>query len=110
MPSESIIARISAAFIKNYRITTLLFLSLLGLGFLSYTQLLKIEGFPAVQVPIVIVESQYFVNEAQRIDQEITTPLERAAAEIPEVTRVSSTTTPVGAFVVAEFDEDLSSD
>lgn len=110
MKSESFVARFSASFIKNFRITTLIFVSVLALGYVSYTRLLKVEGFPAVQVPVVIVESQYFVNDAEKIDDEITTPLEHAAAEIPEVTRVSSTTTPVGAFLVAEFDEDISSD
>ncbi len=110
MNSKSVVARFSVAFIKNYRITTLLFLSILALGYLSYTRFLEVEGFPPVEVPVVIVEGSYFINDARRVDLEVTVPIEKAAAELAEVTRVTSTTSPVGAVIVAEFDEDLSSE
>jgi multidrug efflux pump subunit AcrB len=105
----SAVARFSAAFIKNYRITTLLFLGILILGFFSYTRFLKIEGFPAVEVPVVFVEGTYFVNDADKVDRELTQPIEQAAAELSEVIEVTSTTTPVGAFIVAQFDENIAS-
>jgi multidrug efflux pump subunit AcrB len=104
----SAVARFSVAFVKKYRITTLLFLSILILGFFSYTRFLKIEGFPAVEVPVVFIEGQYFVNDATKVDQELTTPIELAASELSEVVEVTSTTTPVGAFIVAQFEEDTS--
>lgn len=108
--SESLVARFSATFVKRYRITTLLFLSILVLGFLSYTQFLKIEGFPAVEVPVVFVEGSYFVNDADKVNKELTTPIEQAANELAEITRLTSTTTPVGVFIAAQFEEDISSE
>ena len=100
MQRISAVARFSLAFIKNYRLTTLLFVGILGIGFLSYTRFLKVEGFPAVEVPVVIVEGTYFVNDAAQVDEDLTIPIEQAAGELAEVTRVTSTTTPVGAFFV----------
>jgi len=106
---SSAIGRFSSFFVKRYRITLLLFITIMAFGFFSYTGLLKIEGFPAVEVPVVFVQANYFVNDAAQINREVTTPIEEAAGELSEVKKVSSTTTPVGAMIVAEFDENISS-
>lgn len=106
----SLIGRFSTSFITRYRITVLLFLALLGLGYVAYTQWLKIEGFPPIEVPIVIVETDYFVNDANQVDQAVTQPIEHALNQIPQIIEVTSTTLPVGATVVARFDDTLTSD
>ncbi len=107
--NKSKIAKFSATFVKRYRITTLMFIAIMGLGFYSYNTLLKVEGFPAVEIPVVFVEGNYFVNDPDQVNDELTQPIEDAAAKLSEITRVTSTTTPVGTFIAAEFDDSVTS-
>jgi multidrug efflux pump subunit AcrB len=105
---KSAISKFSTFFVKRYRITFLLFVALLALGFASYNRFLTREGFPEVQVPIVVVQTPYFVNDAQKVDQEITTPIETAISDIKEINKIQSTTTENVSIIMVEFDQDFS--
>ena len=61
--------------IKQYRLTFSLLVALLIVGFLSYSKLLTKEGFPAFQVPIIVVTGTYLGVDQLQIDQEIGLPL-----------------------------------
>ena len=105
---KSLIAKFSTWFIKNSRVTFLLFLAFLILGTASYTKFLTREGFPDVQAPIVFIQTPYFVNDAQKVDKDITSPIEKAIADIQEIKAVESTTTEIFSAIIVEFDQDFS--
>lgn len=104
---KSLIAKFSTFFVKNSRVTFLIFVSFLILGYASYTNFLTREGFPPVQVPIVFIQTPYFVNSVEKVDKDITTPIEKAVADIKEIRKVSSTTTENFSFVIVEFNQDF---
>ena len=58
---------------------------------------------------VVFVKGTCFVNDAQRVDQGLTAPIETAAAKLSENTRLSSTTSPIGTLISAEFEDNLTS-
>jgi multidrug efflux pump subunit AcrB len=106
-PTEkSLIANFSTAFVKNPRVTFLLLIGILILGFTSYTRFLTREGFPAVDVPLVMIQTPYFVNDANQVDKDITVPIEKAISGIREIEEVTSTTTENFSIIIAEFDQD----
>lgn len=106
---HSAITRFSLFFIKSFRVTLILFLAILLLGGLSYTQFLKREGFPAVEVPFVSVSVPYFVDDIEVVDEEIAQPLEAELATIEEVSRVSTYVNPNGVTANVEFLEGITS-
>ncbi|MEX0621884.1 MAG: efflux RND transporter permease subunit [Candidatus Woykebacteria bacterium] len=107
---KSFLAKFSLWFLKNGRVTFLLFISLLAVGYVSYTKLLTREGFPAVQVPIVFIQTPYFVVDVEKVDREITSPIEKSIADLQEVKEINSTTTENISFVIVEFDQDFSTE
>lgn len=62
-------------FIRKYRITILLWLTIVLFGLASYTTLLKREGFPNVAIPVAVVSGTYFVNDSERVDSQVIIPL-----------------------------------
>jgi multidrug efflux pump subunit AcrB len=107
---RDIIANLSAAFAKGGRVSLILFVAIVAFGYLSYTTLLTREGFPAVQFPIGFVQTNYFVEDAEQVNEEVTRPLEVAISDIEEVTSISSTTTGNFSTIVVEFEADLTSE
>lgn len=102
---QTTISRVSEFFITRFRITILLFVGLLTFGILSYTQFLKREGFPVVNVPIIFVQSTYFVNDKALVNDAITNPIEEAIADIDGISAIQSTTTDNVSFISIELEE-----
>ena len=75
---RKLITNFSLAFAKNYRIILILFVATILVGYLAYTKFLKREANPAVEVPIVVLQTPYFVGDAEKVYQEVTKPLENA--------------------------------
>src|SRR3989338_3282745 len=100
------ITRFSIFFSRRARLTILLTLIVLGFGFISYTRLLNREGFPPVQVPIVFIQATYFINDASRVNDEITVPIESTISPLEEIKEIRSTTPSNGAFFVLELESD----
>lgn len=104
------IANISVAFAQNMRATLLLLVGIALLGASSYFVFLQRDGFPEVEVPIGVISTRNFVEDASENNEIITRPIELAIAEIPEVQQVTSTTTEDNVFLIAEFSTDITSD
>ena len=104
---KSSIAKFSTFFVKNYRTTILLFVGILVLGYGAYTNFLTREGFPTVQVPIVFIQTPYFVDNAEKVNKEVTTEIEEAISDIIQINEVQSTTGNNFSFIIVEFDQDL---
>ncbi len=106
----SLITRFSLFFVNNWRVSILAFLGISAVGLLSYTTLLKREGFPPIEVPVALVQTQYFVDDQNLVNEEVTEEIESAISGIEEVSRVSSTTADNFASIVVEFSEGTTSD
>ena len=107
---DSLIARFSMAFVKKSRITFLLFITIIGLGTLSYTTFLKREGFPPVEIPFTIVQTPYFVDDVQKVDKDITRPIEQSISDIKEIKQITSNTLDNFSIIFAEFTPETTSE
>ncbi|BCX14103.1 MAG: hypothetical protein KatS3mg085_635 [Candidatus Dojkabacteria bacterium] len=81
-----------------------------SLGSLSYTTFLQREGFPEVEVPVVVINVQNFTNDLEKNNKELTIPIEQALKEVSIMESFQSTTTPVGSFIIANVSPEFSSD
>jgi len=60
---------------NNPRKTALLWLVVVLFGAACYTTLLKREGFPSIATPLSIGTGSYFVDDAAKVDSEVSKPL-----------------------------------
>ncbi|BDQ05051.1 MAG: hypothetical protein KatS3mg084_0569 [Candidatus Dojkabacteria bacterium] len=102
---DNFITKLSIPFVKNIRFTLLLFVGIIALGWIAYTQFLRKEGFPSIQNPILIINGNYQVNDKYKVDKEFSGPIERQLAELKEVNKISSTTTDNGFVIVITLNE-----
>ncbi|MDW3180339.1 MAG: efflux RND transporter permease subunit [Acidimicrobiia bacterium] len=84
------LARFVQVFASRPRPSLLLWLVVLAFGVLSYLFLLPREGFPPVDVPISVGAGGYFVDDKDRVDEEVTVPLADAVLAIEGVESVQS--------------------
>lgn len=84
----TIIQKLSLGAYKKPRTTALIWLTVLLFGVLSYTTLLKREGFPTITTPFAIAQGSYLVNDAAKVDKEVATPLSRFLVTQPSVKTV----------------------
>lgn len=66
--------KLALFFFGRTKATAILALALTTFGILSYTTLLKREGFPPMDIPFSIGQSAYFVNDAEKVDKEVAKP------------------------------------
>lgn len=90
-PSDKLLAKLTIAFFKKAKLTIGIWLVLTIFGIASYTTFLRREGFPSVNIPLAIIGGTYFVNDAGKVDQDITKPLSDIALSQDSVSAVQST-------------------
>jgi multidrug efflux pump subunit AcrB len=106
-PSEKpkILQRFALFFFQRPRWTALFALAIATFGVLSYTTLLKREGFPAIDVPYAIAQSTYFVNDPSRVDSELAKPVSEFLLKQPEVETVQTNSLANFATIVVQYKE-----
>lgn len=82
------LANVSLFFYRHKALSLMLVLTLLIFGALSYTTLLKREGFPPIEVPVTLVKGTYLVDNAQQVDEKVAVPLSKILGEIDGVDSV----------------------
>lgn len=82
---------------------------LLALGIYAFTNALDREGFPPVNIPIAIVEANYFVDDVDLIDAELSQPVQQAYAELEGVEAIRTFSRDNGFVAVVEFETSFSS-
>ena len=102
------LTRFVTFFASKPRITAALWVAILSFGVVSYTTLLPREGFPSVQIPIVLVEGQYFVDDVEQVDEDLSVPLSDEISEVEDIKEVQAFARDNGLVVVAEFEEGTS--
>ncbi len=104
---ENFITKLSLVFIKRARLTVLVALFLLAFGYLSFSSFLKREGFPAVEIPVISIQTSYFANDAAKVDSEVTSPIENTVSEIPSIKEIRSFTSENFSFLSVTFEDDV---
>jgi multidrug efflux pump subunit AcrB len=99
-----LLPRITAFFFNRPFKTAIIWAILLVFGIVSYTTLLKREGFPSVSIPIVIVNGVYAVKDPALVDSDLAEPVSRIALKQSGVQSV--TTTSEGNFMNAVIQYD----
>jgi multidrug efflux pump subunit AcrB len=59
-------------------------------GTLSYTTLLRREGFPSVNIPFAVVNGTYFVNDPAQVDSNVAKPISDLALKQSSVSTVQT--------------------
>lgn len=90
LPKDRLLTKFTMIFFDRPRITALLWVALIIFGALSYTTLLRREGFPTVNVPFSFVNGTYFVNDPAKVDAQIAKPISDIALKEDDVKLVQS--------------------
>ncbi len=110
MSTKELISKFSGYFVRYFRVTIILFLSFLVLGYYSYTTFLDREGFPPTEVPVGVIQATYFVDDANKVNNQVTKPVEEAISEIEEVSKFQSQTLENISIISAEFSGEITSE
>ena len=86
-------------FYKRRSLTALLFAGLSIFGVISYTTLMRREGFPPINLPIASVQVVSFGGDAASVDTSFTVPIVDAVKQQPAVKEVTASSTDQGAGV-----------
>jgi multidrug efflux pump subunit AcrB len=87
---DKLLSRFTLAFFDRPRLTAVIWLVIAVFGFLSYTTLLKREGFPSVNIPLAITNGTYFVNDPAKVDSEVANPISEIALQRSDVSSVQT--------------------
>jgi multidrug efflux pump subunit AcrB len=91
VPQDKLLPRLTMFFFRRTRATAMLWLLVTLFGIMSYTVLLKREGFPSIAIPIVIVNGSYAVNSPEAVDVKLAKPVSQIALKQPDVQSVQTT-------------------
>ncbi|MGB4800978.1 MAG: efflux RND transporter permease subunit [Candidatus Saccharimonadales bacterium] len=83
--------RLTLFFFNRPRLTAGIALAIALFGVLSYTTLLRREGFPPINIPYAIGQGTYFGKDAATIDREVAGPLSDFLLKQPDVKTVQTT-------------------
>ncbi len=107
---RSIITRIATGATRRWQVTLAFFIVVLLSGVWAFGFGLNREGFPPINTPISVVGGTYFVDDAERVDEEVVQPLAEAFAQVDGVIEVSSEARPSSFGVFVEFEDSIDSD
>ncbi len=108
-PNTSIIAKIGLLTAKYWMVTLGLWLALLAGGFYAFFVGLDREGFPPVDVPIVVVDGAYFVDDPEVVDAQVTGPLQEAYSQVEGVEEVTTIALPSAFAIIIQFENGFTS-
>ncbi len=80
-PTDKLLPKFSLFFFDRPRTTAILWLIVAIFGVLSYTTFLRREGFPTINIPLVIVNGSYAVNDASKVDSDVAAKLGKIALQ-----------------------------
>ncbi len=86
-----VFASLAGFFYSKWRFSLLFFAALIALGAITYTSVIKREGFPPIQFPLSLVNGTYFVDDKSQVDEVITQPLSESLSVVEGVSEVRTT-------------------
>ncbi len=107
--NRSVITRLATTAASRWRITMALWGVVILIGLVAYGGGLAREGFPPVNLPIVVVDGTYFVDDTDAVDADVALPLQTAYGELEGVKEVQSFSLGNAFAVIVEFEDTFSS-
>jgi multidrug efflux pump subunit AcrB len=90
LPKDKLLPALSLFFFRRSRFTAMLWLLIAVFGVLSYTTFLKREGFPTINIPIIIVNGTYAVNDPAKVDSTLAGPISKVVLQQSGVSSVQT--------------------
>ncbi|MBX4191050.1 efflux RND transporter permease subunit, partial [Candidatus Saccharibacteria bacterium] len=87
---EKRLAKLSLFFFRKPRFMALAWLAIIIFGLLSYTTLMRREGFPTINIPYSIVSGSYLVGDPAKVDNDIAKPLSQIITKQKNVKTVDA--------------------
>ncbi len=104
-PTDKLLPKLTLSLFKRPKTVFFAWLVILVFGIVSYTTLLRREGFPSVDIPIAIVNSTYIVNDPAKVDNDIAKPVSEIALKQEGVSTVQTTSAANFANVIVQYKE-----
>jgi multidrug efflux pump subunit AcrB len=104
-----VITRPALAASRRPRATLALWGVLLAFGLYAFVGGLDREGFPPVNIPVVVIRSTYFVDDPATIDRDIAVPVSEAYADVEGVDQIRTFSQPNSFVGVVEFTDGFKS-
>lgn len=108
--TDKLLPRVSLAVFNRPRLAAIAWLCLTVFGVVSYTGLLKREGFPSVNIPFSVVTGAYLVNDPAQVDAKVTKPISDLALKNDQVKSVQAHAQGNFYDVVIQYEEDTNAD
>ena len=105
--NNNLVTKFSEVFFKRSRLTILLTISVLLLGFYSYTTLLKREGFPVINLPIIVVNTPYLSGDPAKTEADITGKISSSITDLEGVKEIQTTSTSNLSSIFVALDENV---
>lgn len=106
---DSKFAKFSLFFFDHPKLSLLLAIELILVGVLSYSVFLKREGFPPVEFPTGVVSGTYFVDDAEKVDKDVTSKISEATKDVEGIERVDTVAASNFFTVVANYSSEQTS-
>ncbi len=103
----NILYRLAMVCFSKTRITAVVLAMLIFSGALVYNNIIKREGFPAIQFPISFISGTYLVNDVEKVDQDITLPISELLGENEDVDKIQTTAQSNFYTVIVQFNEGI---
>ena len=100
---------LAVAAARRWPLTLALWGILLAFGLFAFFGGLGREGFPTVNVPIVVVDGTYFVDDRETVDLDIAQPLSEQYGAVDGVSNVTSISLDNAFAVIVEFEDTFTS-
>lgn len=97
--------RVGMFFYTKRSITALLFLVVSSFGIISYTTLMRREGFPSITIPIGVAQVISFGGSAVSVDATYAQPIIAEAKKNSKLKDISATSTDQGSSIVFSFED-----
>ncbi len=79
LPKDKLLPKFTLKFFSLPRVTAVLWIAITLFGAISYAVLLRREGFPSINIPVVIVSGSYIANDPAKVDSDVAKPLSEIA-------------------------------
>ncbi len=95
--------------IKRPVTTVMIFLAIIVIGFVSFTNL-KVDLFPSINIPICVVYTTYNGAGPQEMESLVTKPLESALSTVSDLKQISSTSSMGSSVIIIQFNNNTDMD
>ncbi len=101
---RSFVAKLARSSARHWKLTFVVWGAVVVVGAFAWFSGLAREGFPPVNLPIVVVDGTFFAGDVDAVDQDVTVPLQVAFSDVANVESVLSFARANSFALVVEFD------